>query len=255
MSSSIVTQIDGELRVSSLDVADRTENQHASVLRIVRDNLADFEEFGRVGFEIAPFATAGGVQSREVAQLNEPQATLLITFMRNSEIVIAFKKELVKQFYAMRQALAGTAPKGAELLALAVIEAQTMIAAKDQKIAELAPKADYVDTFVADEDLRILRNVAKSLGMQEAQLRADLVERKWIFHEKSTRWSEKEQKKVPHDRYSAYADKTRYFTPVPAHDAPRFRGEVMHTLKVTPQGAVAIARLYGQRGAIESAAV
>lgn len=37
--------------------------------------------------------------------LNEEQATLLMTYMRNSEITRKFKKELVKQFYAMRRFL------------------------------------------------------------------------------------------------------------------------------------------------------
>lgn len=137
-------------------------------------------------------------------------------------------------------------PQGPELLAHAVLAANQMIAEKDATIAELAPKADYVDTFVADDDLRLLRNIAKSLGMTEKELRADLVGRSWIYEERSSRWSEKQQEKVGTVRYSAYSHKSAYFTPVPVHDAPRFKGEVMHTLKVTPQGAIAIARLYGK---------
>ena len=62
------------------------------MIRLVRDNLADFEEFGRVGFEIAPFETPGGVQHREVALLYEQQATLLVTYMRNGEVVREFQE-------------------------------------------------------------------------------------------------------------------------------------------------------------------
>lgn len=40
-----------------------------------------------------------------VAFLNEQQATFLITLLRNSEIVIEFKSELVDQFFKMRQIL------------------------------------------------------------------------------------------------------------------------------------------------------
>ena len=60
----IIEDAEGELRVSSLIIAGRTENQHASVLRIIRDNLADFESFGRVGFEIAPFETGESPATR-----------------------------------------------------------------------------------------------------------------------------------------------------------------------------------------------
>ena len=35
--------------------------------------------------------------------LNEEQATFIITLMRNNKTVVAFKKELVRQFYLMRQ--------------------------------------------------------------------------------------------------------------------------------------------------------
>ncbi|WP_434922917.1 phage antirepressor KilAC domain-containing protein [Glutamicibacter sp. PAEs-4] len=137
-------------------------------------------------------------------------------------------------------------PSGAELLAMAVIEAQAMIAAKDQHIAELEPKADYVDTFVADEDLITFRTLASDLKVGEGELRAILLDRKWIYKQESSRWSETEQRKKPIYRYSAMADKKNYFHAVLAHDAPRFRGEVMHTLKLTPEGAVAVNRLIAQ---------
>ena len=37
--------------------------------------------------------------------MNEEQATLLMTYLRNSEVVRRFKKELVQQFYEMREFL------------------------------------------------------------------------------------------------------------------------------------------------------
>lgn len=246
----IIEDADGELRVSSLIIAGRTENQHASVMRIVRDRQAELEEFGLVGFEIAPrMSGQHGGGDTMYALLNEPQSTLLMTFMRNSPVVVAFKVELVKQFYAMRQALAG--PQHA--LPQTFSEALRELAATVDKNTELAqkiivdePKVEYVDTFVADSDLRLLRNVAKSLGMAEGELRADLLARKWIYAETITRWSETKQCKEPVTRYSPYSHKAEYFEPVPNHLAPRFKGEVMHTLKITPAGAVAIARLYGK---------
>ena len=129
-----------------------------------------------------------------------------------------------------------------QLLARAVIEAQAAIAEQTETIRVLTPKANYVDVFVADGDLRLLRNVAKSIGVGEERLRNALIEHQWIYAEDATRWSEKKQRKEKVYRYSPMADKRQYFTPVPVHDAPRFRGEVMHTLKVTPAGAEALAR-------------
>lgn len=247
-SINIVEDAEGNLRVSSLIIADRTEVQHKNVLELVRKNLSQLSAFGGVAFETRPFETAGGTQMREYALLNEPQSTLLMTFMRNSDVVVRFKVELVKQFYAMRQALTprfALPQTHAEALRelAASVEQNALLEAK---IIADEPKVEYVDAYVADSDLRLLRNVAKSLGISEGELRSDLLARKWIYAEHTTRWSESKQCKETVTRYSPYSHKAQYFEPVPNHHAPRFKGEVMHTLKVTPAGAAAIARMYGQ---------
>ena len=46
-----------------------------------------------------------GGRPTKVAILNEPQATFLITLLRNNEIVTDFKEELVDRFYKMREIL------------------------------------------------------------------------------------------------------------------------------------------------------
>lgn len=133
---------------TSMRIANGTDNEHPSVLRLIRDNLADFEEFGLVGFEIAPRPAGqhggGGVT---IAILNEEHATLLLTYMRNSDVVRGFKKRLVHEFYALRRN-AQPALAGAELFAHAVLEARAMLAAKDQQIAVMAPKAEFYDDLM-----------------------------------------------------------------------------------------------------------
>jgi len=52
-----------------------------------------------------PLQTKGGMQNETIYRLNEQQATLLITFMKNTEPVVRFKKALVKQFYIMQREL------------------------------------------------------------------------------------------------------------------------------------------------------
>lgn len=138
----------------------------------------------------------------------------------------------------------------ADLMARALIAAQDTLAAKDaaisaqrREIAAAVPKVAYVDAFVADTDLLKLRAVASRLNVGEVALRGLLIAKKWIYKETSSRWSESKQAKVEVVRYSAYAEKKHLFQPVMNHEAPRFKGETMHTLKVTPAGASAIARL------------
>ena len=76
-----------------------------TVQKLVQRHEKDLREFGRVGFEIRTLQTRGGQQMAKIYHLNEQQATLLLTFLRNTLVVIEFKKELVRQFFAMRKEL------------------------------------------------------------------------------------------------------------------------------------------------------
>jgi phage antirepressor YoqD-like protein len=112
-----------------------------------------------------------------------------------------------------------------------------------EKIAEDAPKVSYVELYVADTDLLKLRTVAANSNVGEEWLRGLLVDKGWIYVETERRFSERKGCVEIRRRYSAYSHKRQYFRPVQVHEAPRFRGEIMHTLKVTPAGAEAISRL------------
>lgn len=74
-----------------------------TVNKLIQTHKADFKEFGILRFEIAEIKGRG--QPEKNYRLNEQQATLLMTYIRNTETVRAFKKELVRQFYAMRALL------------------------------------------------------------------------------------------------------------------------------------------------------
>lgn len=95
----------GEPFTTSDIIADCTGNSYRSVLRTIERHMERLEKFGWVRFEITPLETKGGVQNHKVYHLNEPQATLLITFLKNTDIVADFKVELVRQFYQMRREL------------------------------------------------------------------------------------------------------------------------------------------------------
>ena len=76
-----------------------------TVQKLIQRHEKELREFGRVGFEIRTLQTRGGQQMAKIYHLNEQQATLLLTFLRNTPVVIEFKKELVRQFFAMRKEL------------------------------------------------------------------------------------------------------------------------------------------------------
>lgn len=88
---------------TSLVIAEGTGNQHKSVVALVKKHIEYFRKFGSIEFSDLKSLKRG--RPTKVYYLNEQQATLLMTFLDNSEIVIEFKVELVKQFYHMRQIL------------------------------------------------------------------------------------------------------------------------------------------------------
>jgi len=236
----------GQLVVTSLTIAQGTNNQHASILRIIRNNIEDLEEFGRVGFEIAPFETAGGTQRREIAKLNEPQSSLVLTYLRNNEKVKIFKKALVKAFYEMAQRLAEPRPAPADMSRMEILQLAMAAEQENQALraqAELdAPKVSYMDHFVADNDYHLLRSVASDLNVGERDLRNALRFSGWIYVDSSRRRTSKGEI-VTEYQWSEYADKKPYFHRVMNHEAPLFKGNVPYTLKVTTMGAAAISRL------------
>lgn len=100
----IVTIRDGDAVTTTLAIADGTLNDHASVIALARRYQPDLEDFGLVLFEIRPReAGQHGGGDTEYAILNEPQSTLLLTFMRNTDIVRSFKKKLVREFWDLVQ--------------------------------------------------------------------------------------------------------------------------------------------------------
>lgn len=152
-----------------------------------------------------------------------------------------------------RRAKEAPALSGKQLMAAALLEAQstmqeleTTVQAQAAQLEVAAPKVTYHDTYVAESDQLSFRTVASTLGMGEKALRNLLIEKGWIYKETSSRRSQKTGAIVPQYRYSEYADKKPYFIRRQNHDAPRFRGEVDHTLKITPAGAAAIKRAVGK---------
>lgn len=76
----------------------------------------------------------------------------------------------VRQYFIEMERQARVVPTGPELMARAVIEAQQMLSAKDEQIAELEPKADAYDSFIDADGTYSIGNVAKMIGLSQNKL-------------------------------------------------------------------------------------
>lgn len=102
-----------------------------------------------------------------------------------------------QQYFAVQTRRAevapATAPTGAELIALAVIEAQAMLAQKDAQIAALEPKADAWDELASAEGDYEVADAAKILaraGVETGRQRlfGQLEQLGWIYRGHQGKW-------------------------------------------------------------------
>ena len=119
--TNIVELMDGEPRVSHRIIAEQTDNSQVSIRKLIDKYSANLELFGNLSFKMTSLerSTKTGVSRGFVEEktyfLNEQQSTLLLTFMRNNEVVIDFKVRLVRDFFKMRKELQNRASEETQL--------------------------------------------------------------------------------------------------------------------------------------------
>lgn len=129
----------------SLLISKGTGNKHHAIQQLISKYESDFQEFGKVAFEMRPLESG---QSAKVFLLNEEQATLLLTYMKNTEQIRTFKKNLVSEFYKMRHF---------------ILERQTQAWVETRKYGKLTRKAE-TDT------IQKLVEYAKEQGSGHAEM-------------------------------------------------------------------------------------
>lgn len=182
MNNNSIVQQDqqGDLFTTSEAIAEGAKVEHRAVLQTITKYQADFERFGAVAFEMRPLP--GGGNPMRVATLNEQQATLLLTYAKNTEQVRAFKVALVQEFARMAKELQGGGRElSLEEMTLKVIEGQK------SRIAELEPKAEFADKFLSaqgDYDTRdaaqILRRDYGIVNIGQNRLRDWMQDHGWL---------------------------------------------------------------------------
>lgn len=248
---SLVHMTEGVATTTSLVIADGTQVQHKNVMELIRENLRDFEEFGRVAFETRPVETAGGTQHRHVAVLTEEHATLLLTYMRNSAVVKDFKKRLVREFWTLKrdrdQARPMALPSTRELAQM-VIDAEDAREAAEKQLGlevkarqamesyvkDLEPRAEGYDRFIDSDGTYAVGVVAKMLGTGQNKLFAELRNAK-IFIAKGA------LRNTPYQQYMHHFD-------VKAFEYTREDGThgTSYKTRVQPSGVEFIARKLGR---------
>lgn len=170
-------------------VAEMAGMNHRRVKDAIRKHESTFLEFGLLG---AYETESSGGRPEEIVKLNEEQATFLMTLLKNTPTVVAFKKELVRQFYAMRSELVRRQVNRAKMLPsrrdltdairdcipesphkgmwykhytdLAYRAAFGMSAAQLRK-ARNAPKGSVAADYLTSEEMESVERITKQVGV------------------------------------------------------------------------------------------
>lgn len=105
--SELVLMHHNEPMTTSEAIAEGVDLAHKTVIQLVRKYVEDLQAFGPLAFEMRVGRPGRGGEATEFAYLNEGQSMFLMTLMRNSPVVVAFKKALVKAFLELRDRLRG----------------------------------------------------------------------------------------------------------------------------------------------------
>jgi len=90
-----------EPRVSTQQLAKHLGNKHRSLFELVQNHRADFERLGILRFQTGVIDGRG--QPEKFVMLNEDQATLALTYSKNTQRVRELKVKLVKAFGMARR--------------------------------------------------------------------------------------------------------------------------------------------------------
>jgi phage antirepressor YoqD-like protein len=239
----LVTLRNGAPFTDSLAIAEGTENEHASVIKLVRTYLDDFDSFGLVRFEIRPRPEGQhGGGNVEFAVLNEQQATLLMTYLRNTEVIRAFKRRLVHAFYDLAHKAAAPAfaipqslPEALRLAADLADENKKL----EGQVAEMGPKVVALTRLSDSEGSFSLREAAKACNVPERKFIQAMHARGWIYKHQGGDWL-------------AYSDKTK--AGLLTHKIVvvlRLDGteKSVERVRVTPKGITRLAEILHSRAA------
>jgi phage antirepressor YoqD-like protein len=190
----IVSLIEGQAFTTTMAISAGCAVDHASVIKLVRTYQADLEEFGLLDFK----SESTGGRPTEFALLNEQQSTLILTYMRNTDVVREFKKRLVKEFWSLVHSkpvfdYAAALNDPRTLLALLTDNVKKVVALEadnselshenlmlEQKVVADAPKVDFFNAVITSTSIHSVREVAQSIGTGQNRLFSFMRQQRWV---------------------------------------------------------------------------
>ena len=166
--------------IDSREVAEMVGKQHNELLKDIRRYA---EQLGEGKIPQSDFFTESTYVNSQNKKMPCYQVTKKgcefiahkLTGVKGTE----FTAKYINRFHEMEDAIKAHIPTGNELIALAVVEAQKLLAQKEEEIkqledsvqqmdkviTELTPKADYADRILSSNDFMTVTQIAQDYGL------------------------------------------------------------------------------------------
>ena len=191
--------------IFSVEVAEMVGKEHGKLLRDIRNYIDQLAE-AKIGsgdfFTESKYKDANN-QYRPCYLVTKKGCEFIahkMTGVKGTE----FTAKYIDRFHEMEDVIREHLPTGQELIALAVVEAQKMLAQKEEEVKQLqttvqqmdavitdmTPKVDYVDKILSSNDCMTVTQIAQDYGMSTVRfnsvLRTAGIQRKvgdqWILY-------------------------------------------------------------------------
>lgn len=155
----------GQKYLDSREVAEMVGKEHNKLLRDIRAYITQLNA-SKVGH--TDFFT----ESQYTDKSNRQKPCYLVT-KKGCEFIAhkltgvkgtEFTAKYINRFHEMEDTIKTQLPQGNDLIALAVIEAQKMIAERDKQIERMKPKEIFADAVSASKDAILIGDLAKLIS-------------------------------------------------------------------------------------------
>ena len=166
--------------IDSREVAEMVGKQHNELLKDIRRYAEQLGEGKIPQSDFFTESTYVNSQNKkmpcyQVTQKGCESIAHKLTGVKGTE----FTAKYINRFHEMEDAIKAHIPTGNELIALAVVEAQKLLAQKEEEIkqledsvqqmdkviTELTPKADYADRILSSNDCMTVTQIAQDYGL------------------------------------------------------------------------------------------
>lgn len=219
------------LTMSSREIAELTGKRHADVMRDIRTMMEALQQNADLR-SVCKSSTYVGENDQSYPQYELDKDTSL-TLLLGYDVVARMK--VVKRWQQLEAQAAPAVPRTmSQALRLAAEQAE-QIEQQQAALALAAPKAEYVDRYVAANGAKGFRQVAKLLGANEHEFRAWLQDEK-IMYRLGGEWT----------AHQCHIDAGRF---VVKTGVAHVNDHAFNATKFTPKGVNWVAGLWGQHQA------